>query len=352
MPDQELMRASRFEGAGRPLALQEIPVPRPAADEVLVRVATTGLCGSDVHIAVEGITPTPYVPITLGHEIAGTVAVVGAAVTDWAVDERVCVFPLTFDGTCASCVAGHSEICLNRRAIGIHRDGGLAEYVAVPARNLCAIPEDVPFGQAAICTDAVITPFHALADVARLSPGESVAVIGVGGLGLHAVQIAKIAGASPVIAVDTRRSQLERASRNGADVVVDASRDSVVDDVLAATAGIGVDVAAEFIGTQATIAQAVECLRIGGRTVVAGLGADPITVLPPTVFVRKQLQLLGSYGASIATLRRVLQLVATGRLDLSSSITHTFALEEADTALRTLHEKIGDPQRVVVTSGG
>jgi 2-desacetyl-2-hydroxyethyl bacteriochlorophyllide A dehydrogenase len=346
----DMMRAVRFEGAGKPLAMHDIPVPQPAGDEVLVRVAVTGLCGSDVHIAVEGITPTPYVPITLGHEIAGTVAAVGNAVFSWEVDQRVCVFPVLFDGTCSSCLAGHSEICLNRRIVGIHADGGLAEYVAVPAKNIVAIPDGVPFEQAAICTDAVITPMHALADVARVVPGDSVLVIGAGGLGLHAVQIAKLAGASPVIAVDTRPAQLDRAKRSGADVVVDAAAESVVDAVLAVTAGIGVDVAAEFIGAPATIGQAVECLRIGGRAVIVGLGAEPITVLPPTVFVRKQLQLLGSYGGTLGTLQRVLQLVASGRLDLSHSITHTFSLDEAGTALATLHEKRGDPQRVVVTT--
>lgn len=349
MAGQDVMRAARFEGVGQPLAVHEVPLPRPAADEVLVRVAATGLCGSDVHIAVEGITPTSCVPITLGHEIAGTVAAVGDAVTGWSPDERVCVFPLTFDGTCPACLAGHSEICLNRRAIGIHRDGGLAEYVAVPARNLAAVPDGVPLRQAAICTDAVITPFHALADVARLSPGESVVVIGVGGLGLHAVQIAELAGASPVIAVDTRAAQLERARQSGADVVVDAVEQSVVDSVLAATGGVGVHVAAEFVGSRATISQAVECLRVGGRAVIVGLGAEPITAVPPTVFVRKQLQLLGSYGGSLATLQRALQLVDTGRLDLSRSITHCFPLHDADEALRTVHEKTGDPQRVVVT---
>lgn len=351
MGGPSVMRAARFEGPGKPLTVRDVPVPRPAPDEVLVRVATTGLCGSDVHIAVEGITPTPYLPITLGHEVAGTVAAVGDGVTDWVGGERVCVFPVLYDGTCATCLAGHSEICVNRRIVGIHVEGGLAEYVAVPAKNLAAIPEGVPFEQASVCTDAVITPFHALTDVARLAPGESVAVIGIGGLGLHAVQIAKLAGASPVIAVDTRPAQLERASRSGADVVVDAAGDSVVDAVLAATAGVGVDVAAEFVGARVTIGQAVECLRIGGRAVIAGLGADPITVLPPTVFVRRQLQLLGSYGGTPATLQRVLRLLATNRLDLSDSITHTYDLADVDAALTTLRTKSGDPQRVVVTVG-
>lgn len=351
MAQAGMMRAARFEGVGRPLAVREVPVPRPARDEVLVQVAAVGLCGSDVHVAVEGITPTPFLPITLGHEIAGTVAAVGTEVTDWAVGDRVCVFALTYDGTCSACLAGHGEICAGRQVLGIHADGGLAEYVTVPARNLCAIPDPVPFEVAAVCTDAVVTPFHALADVAALSPGESTAVIGVGGLGLHAVQIARLAGAFPVIAVDTRRSQLERAVRCGADVTIDASRDPVVEAVQEATAGLGVDVAAEFVGREDTIAQAVECLRIGGRAVVVGLGADPITVSPPTVFVRRQSRLLGSYGGTIATLRRVLPLVAAGRLELSSSISHTFPLDEAATALRTLHEGIGDPQRVVVVVG-
>ncbi|MFD2091466.1 zinc-dependent alcohol dehydrogenase [Blastococcus deserti] len=324
-------------------------MPRPADDEALIRVAATGVCGSDVHIAVEGITPTGALPITLGHEIAGTVAALGSAVSGWTEGDRVCASALVSDLTCATCLAGHSEICLNRRLVGIHVDGGLAEYVAVPARNLVRLADDVPFPVAAVITDAVSTPFHALVDVARLTPGESVVVVGTGGLGLHAVQIAAVLGASPVIAVDVRTSQLDRARGVGADVTVDARETAVPGAVLAATGGAGVDVAAEFVGRQETIAQAVECLRPGGRAVVAGLGADPITVLPPTLFVRRQLQLLGSYGFGLPTIGRVLRLVGSGRLDVSGSITHQFPLEQADDALRTLHERTGDPQRVVVT---
>jgi 2-desacetyl-2-hydroxyethyl bacteriochlorophyllide A dehydrogenase len=345
----ERMRAARFHGPGLPLRVEELPVPELADDEVLVRVAAVGLCGSDVHIAVEGITPTGHLPITLGHEIAGTVATLGRDVRAWREGDRVCASALVSDLTCANCLAGRSEICLDRRLIGIHVDGGLAEYVPVPARNLVAVPDPVPLPVAAVVTDAVATPFHALVDVARVTPGESVVVLGVGGLGLHAVQIASVVGASPVIAVDVRPAQLARASAAGADVTVHAGEGPVVDAVLAATGGRGVDVAAEFVGRPDTIAQAVECLRTGGRAVVAGLGAEPITVLPPTLFVRKELQLLGSYGFTLATIGRLLQLIGSGRLDLTASITHTFPLDRADEALRTLHEKTGDPQRVVVT---
>jgi 2-desacetyl-2-hydroxyethyl bacteriochlorophyllide A dehydrogenase len=343
------MTAARFYEPGKPLRIEQVPVPRPALDEVLVRVRATGLCGSDVHIAVEGITPTPYQPIVLGHEIAGTVAAVGEAVRGWAVDDRVSVCGVVVDGTCPQCVAGRSQLCANRTIVGIHREGGLAEYVVVPARNLCALPAGVSFEVGAIVTDAVSTPFHALVDVAKVQPGEAVAVVGAGGLGLHAVQIAKLMGAYPVIAVDVRASQCVRAAAHGADVVVDASREAVTDAVLAATGGMGVAVAAEFVGGADTIAVAVESLAIGGRVVVCGLGAEPIRAQPPIVFVRRELQILGSYGFSISTLRRVLALVDAGLLHLDGSITHTLPLGEADRALQTLHEKLGDPQRVVVT---
>jgi 2-desacetyl-2-hydroxyethyl bacteriochlorophyllide A dehydrogenase len=342
------MTAARFHAPGEPLRVEQVPTPQQEAGEVLVRVHATGLCGSDVHIAVEGITPTPYRPIVLGHEVAGTIADLGEAVQGWALGDRVSVSGVVADGTCAQCVAGRGQLCANRSIIGIHREGGLAEYVAVPARNLCALPASVPFEVGAIVTDAVATPFHALVDVARVQPGEAVAVIGAGGLGLHAVQIAKLMGAHPVIAVDVRAAQCARAAANGADVVIDASSEPTVDAVLAATDGAGVAVAAEFVGGAETIANAVGSLAVGGRAVIVGLGAEPIVALPPTVFVRRELQILGSYGFTTATVRRVLSLVEAGAIDLDDSITHTFPLAEADRALQTLHRKLGDPQRVVV----
>jgi 2-desacetyl-2-hydroxyethyl bacteriochlorophyllide A dehydrogenase len=344
----ETMTAARFYEPGQPLRIEHLPVPRPAVDEVLVRVHATGLCGSDVHIAVEGITATPYRPIVLGHEISGVVAAMGDGPNGWRVGDRVAVNGVVADGTCAQCVAGRSQLCASRSITGIHREGGLAEYVAVPARNLVALPASVPFDIGAIVTDAVSTPFHALVDVARVQPGEAVAVFGAGGLGLHAVQIAKLMGAHPIVAVDVRAVQCDRAAAHGADVVVDASREPAAEAVLAATGGAGVAVAAEFVGEADSIAQAVASLAIGGRAVIAGLGAEPIAVQPPTVFVRRELQILSSYGFTISTVRRVLALVEAGLLNLEDSITHTFPLDEADRALRTLHEKLGDPQRVVV----
>jgi alcohol dehydrogenase, propanol-preferring len=211
----------------------------------------------------------------------------------------------------------------------------------MPAKNLVRLPKNVPFSVGAILTDAVTTPFHALVDRAVLKPGESIAIYGAGGLGLHAVQIARIAGAKQIFVVDTRDDQLARAKRHGADITINPTKESPVETIMRCTHGAGVDVAAEFIGLASTIAQAVECLTIGGRAVVVGLGPEAISTLPPTIFVRKQLSLLGSYGGTKRNVEQLIELVAAGRLQLEESITHQFSLEEVNTALHVLHEKVG-----------
>lgn len=343
------MKAARFYEVNQPLRIDQVAVPDIKDDEVLVQIKAVGLCGSDVHIVYEGITPTAFRPITLGHEPAGIVAKVGANVTGWEVGTRVSVTPGIFCGSCQNCITGHAEICLNRKVIGIQTEGALAEYLVIPAKNLVRLADNVPFTVGAIITDAVATPFHALIDRAELRSGESIAIYGAGGLGLHAVQIAKMAGAKQIFVVDVRDDQLERARKLGADITVNSTKESPVEVILQHTNGLGVDVAAELIGLRETIGQAVESVISGGRVVVVGLGPDPITILPPTIFVRKQLSLLGSYGFTKRTIEQLVELVSAGRLQLEESITHTFPIDQVNEALDTLHEKRGNPVRVVVT---
>lgn len=343
------MMAARFYEVEKPLRLEEIPVPEPREDEVLVEIKAAGLCGSDVHIVFEGVTPTAYKPITLGHEPAGVVAAVGSRVEGWEGGERVCVVPGYWCGSCRNCVKGLPNVCLKRKIFGIQAEGALAEYLAVPARNLVRLPDNVPFTVGAIITDAVATPFYALSERVALKAGETIAVFGVGGLGLHGVQLARLLGARQIIAVDTRDDQLRRAEEMGADLTINAAETPPVEAILEATGGLGVDVAAEFVGLGQTISQCVECVAPAGRVVVVGLGPDPITTVPPTVFVRKQISLLGSYGFTKRGIEQLVELTAVGRLDLEGSITHTFPLAEVNTALKYLHEKIENPIRVAVT---
>ncbi|WCK52771.1 zinc-binding dehydrogenase [Aneurinibacillus sp. Ricciae_BoGa-3] len=345
----ETMKAARFYGVGQPLRIDNVPIPSLRDDEVLVQVKAVGLCGSDIHIVYEGVTPTAFKPIILGHEPAGVIAKVGKGVQGWEIGSRVSVVPFLFCGSCPNCITGHMEVCVNRKVVGIQENGGLAEYIAMPAKNLVRLPKNVPFTVGAILTDAVTTPFHALVDRAALKPGESIAIYGAGGLGLHAVQIARIAGAKQIFVVDTRDDQLARAKKLGADITINPAQESPVEAIMRYTNGAGVDAAAEFIGLASTISQAVECLRIGGRAVVVGLGPEVINTLPPTIFVRKQLSLLGSYGGTKRNVEQLIELVSAGRLQLEESITHRFSLEEVNTALHVLHEKVDNPIRVVVT---
>ena len=342
------MKAARFYKVGDPLKIDLIHIPELGRDEVLVDIKACGICGSDIHIVYEGVTPTAYSPITLGHEPSGVIAALGQEVEGWKVGERVTINPFLTCGKCINCLSGNSQICLSRRVIGIHTEGGLAEFLKIPAENLVHLPENIPFDQGGIVVDAVATPFHAITNRGALKVGEKVAIFGCGGLGIHGVQIAKVCGASLVIAVDTIDSALERAKKVGADEVINPRKEPTIQKIKEMTGGMGVDLALEFIGLRETIEQAVKCIRTGGRVVVVGLGPENISLLPPTTFVRTELSLLGSYGSTTLEIQNVVDLVANGKLNLSDSITERFPLEEVNKGLDHLHRKIGNPIRIVI----
>ncbi|HEV2656258.1 MAG TPA: zinc-binding dehydrogenase [Ktedonobacteraceae bacterium] len=343
------MKAARFYALDTPLRIEDIPVPEIGDDEVLVQIKAVGLCGTDIHILKEGQTLTAFKPITPGHEAAGVVARVGSAVEGWMRGDRVSVLPGIYCGACHQCLQGRDELCEYRRMIGIQAEGALAEYLKVPAKNLVRLPAHVPFTVGAILTDAAATPYHALIDRAALQRNETVAVFGVGGLGLHAVQIAKVVGTRSIIAVDIRAEQLERARAVGADITINSRDSSPVPRIMQATGGRGVDVAAEFVGFAATIAQAVESAAPGGRIVVSGIGPEAIKTVSPAVLVRRELTLMGSYAFTRQTIERLMALVASGKLALEASVTHIFSLDEVNQGLNVLQKKIGNPTRVVIT---
>lgn len=344
-----MMQSARFTEVNEPLKIEQIPVPNIKEDEVLVQVKAVGLCGSDIHIAFEGVTPTSYQPITLGHESSGIIAAKGSHVKKWNVFDRVAIKPFIFCGSCHNCIAGHSEVCIDRKVIGIHLDGALAEYIAIPEKNLIHLPEEIPFDVGAIITDAIATPFHAMVERAKLKPGESIVIYGAGGLGLHAVQIASLVGATDIIVVDIRQDQLKRAKELGATHVINPFEKNPVEEIKEKTNGLGVDLVAEFIGLQKTIEEATHLVKVGGRVVVAGLGEEPIKLAAPTEFVRKQITFLGSYGFSKNTIRKLVDLVKNDKLRLDNSITHRFTLNEVNQGLRYLHGKIENPIRIVIT---
>jgi threonine dehydrogenase-like Zn-dependent dehydrogenase len=340
------MLAARLHAGARHFEVEEIAVPAIGRDECLVAVRACGICASDLHI-MEGVTPTPYRPITLGHESAGVVAEVGEGVEGFAQGDHVFVNPIVTCGVCDPCRRGRQQMCASRALIGIHREGAFAQYVAVPATNLFRLPEGLSFEEAAIIESAS-TPFHALTARAPVGVGDTVAVIGVGGLGVHGVQIARLCGAVVVIAVDVFDEPLDRARRLGATAAINARHQDPVAEIKRITGG-GVDVALECVGRSDTISWAVECLRPGGVAAIAGIGPDPIVAPPSTVFARQELDVRGVYAYTPAEITRVTELIASGALDARVAISQTVTLSDINVGLQNFREKTTFPVRVVVT---
>lgn len=304
------MRALRFHGPGA-LSLENIAEPQPGPGEALLEVLACGVCGSDLHF-LDGTARTAYVPITPGHEIAGRIAQPGTS----AIPAGTLVVAAVgaHCGACRRCIEGRFNLCERMSALGIHRDGGLADRVVVPKSSLIPVPQGVPARDAATAVDAGATAYHAVTRTAAVTPGETVLVIGVGGLGSYAVQVARRAGAAAVIAADSNRDALERARGLGADEVVEVGEGVSVGRTVKLLTDGGVDVALEFVGRASTVDAAVKALRPGGRAVAAGVGTEPLQTVPPVLWSNNEYQLRGSYGSLPGDVEVVLSGLADGSL--------------------------------------
>ncbi len=342
------MKAALFKNAQEPLQAGEIEAPAPQADEVLIDIKACGICGTDVHIAKEGSIPTAFTPIALGHEPAGVIAGLGSAVSNWHLGDRVACYPAAFCGQCPACENGREGLCFKSEIFGIGRHGAMAEQMAAPARCLVKLPDSISFEVGAILTDAVSTPYHAVVRRAQLVAGESVVIIGCGGLGSQAVRFCKLFGAARIIAVDRNSAALEAAEKAGATDVILAGDEPANKLVKTLTAGTGVDVAFEFVGASRTIDTAVRCLRRGGRAVVVGIGTEKIQLPAVRTFVGNEYELRGSMGLDLQDLKDVVALVEAGKLQLDGT-THGISINAVDSALVLLQQGRAEHARYVVT---
>jgi alcohol dehydrogenase, propanol-preferring len=345
------MRAARFYEVGKPLVVEDVEKPSPSSGEVLVRVKACGICGTDVHIAVEGLFPTIFTPITLGHEGAGLIEEIGDGVTGWKAGERVGVYPGIPCGKCSLCLSGKDYLCPENKIFGIFIDGCFAEYVVSPVENLFRLPESVSFGEGALLSDAVSTAFHAVyrrAEIGSGGGGETVAVFGCGGLGYHGVMFARALGAGSVIAVDIKDELIERAKGVGADFGINPKSDDVQEKILELTNGDGVDVAMEFVGSAGTVVSAMKSVKRGGKLVIVGIGMERVSLPPIRVFVGKELSVLGSMGFAKDEMEAIFSLIEEKKVDLSNSVSEVFPLEEINEGMRRMAEKEGNPIRFVV----
>lgn len=341
------MKAARFNADGKSLFLADVAVPEPGPLEVLVKVEACGICLSDVHL-VDGSIP-PIVPeVTPGHEPSGVVATVGESVPGWKEGDRAVLAGGRPCGRCVHCQIGRVEDCLEFEIMGFHYDGSWAEYVCVPYFAMTPLPEGIPFEQAAILADAVATPYAALTDRGGLRPGEAVGLWGIGGLGTHAVQIARLCGAGFIAAVDPLASARERALTLGADVALDPVTQDVPGEIRSATRGLGLDLALDLVGANAVLQQCVSSLGLGGRAVMVGLSMEKIALEPSLLFGVQKHSVLGHLGYDRRHLDDLVRLLAGGRLDLAASISDVIPLDDVVDGVRRLAEKEGDPVRIMV----
>ncbi len=320
------MKALRLTAVGSPIELHDIPMPATGAGDVLVRVRAAGICHSDAHYR-SGRSPARPLPLVLGHEVAGVVERVGSSVESVKQGDRVCLHYLTTCGDCEQCSLGNEQFCATGSMLGHYRDGGWAEYIAVPAWNVVPLPDVIPFEHGAALMCSAATSFHALRK-SRLQPGESLAVFGVGGLGMAAVQLARGFGASEVFAIDIDAAKLQHASELGA-IPVDASRSDPVQALREQTGGKGVDVSLEVIGLPLTMQQAVKSLGVHGRAVIAGLAAHPLEVDTYRDLLGREAEIIGANDHLRSELVELVKLASDKTLDMSRVVRRTVPLEAA-----------------------
>jgi len=332
---------------GQPLALQEIPMPSIGPGDVLVRIKAAGICHSDAHYRA-GVSSTGSLPQTLGHEIAGLVEAVGPQVARVSPGDRVCLHYLVTCGQCEHCNRGQEQFCSQAQMLGKHRDGGYAEFIAVPERGVVHLPAEIPFEHAAIMMCSSSTSFHALHKT-RLEPGETMAVFGAGGLGMSAIQLARGLGALTVYAVDINPDKLALAAQFGA-IPVDARQVDPVAEIMRLTGGHGVDVALELIGLPLTMRQAVQTLGIQGRAGLAGITRTPFEVDSYFEVIGKEAEIIGCSDHLLQEFPLLIEFARRKVLDLSHVVTRTVTLEAApiNAALDALQRFGGEVRTVIV----
>ena len=357
------MKAAVFYGPNKPLEIEEVEVDQPIGQEVLIRTVASGVCHSDLHFIDGHYThPTPAV---LGHEAAGIVEAVGPNATYVQPGDRVIVCLSVFCGLCEDCLTGHPNRCRNRpgrtkdQPPRLHQNGrevaqfanvsSYAEKMLVHENGVVKITDEIPLASAALIGCGVTTGLGAALNTAKVEPGSTVAVFGAGGVGLAAIQGARIAGARMIIAVDLNEFKLATAMELGATHVVDGSSRDPVKAIRELTNG-GVDYSFEAIGLKKAAEQAFECVRAGGTATIIGMVpmGQKLEINPQLLLSERKLQgsLMGSNRFRF-DMPKYIDFYMQGRLKLDEMITRTLGLEDINEAMRAM--KAGEVSRSVIS---
>ncbi|MBZ9890768.1 zinc-dependent alcohol dehydrogenase family protein [Mesorhizobium sp. BR1-1-3] len=320
------MKAVRLEAVGD-ITLRDVDMPDIGSDELLVRIEACGVCGTDRHLFHGEFPCTP--PVTPGHEFSGIVEAIGKSVSGFAIGDRVTGDPNIACGRCAHCHAGQVNLCSNLCAIGIHRDGGFAEYLALPQKQAFVLPVGLNPLHGAFC-EPLGCCLHGV-DLAGIKPGSSVVVLGGGVIGLLTVQLARLAGATTIILSTRQASRRALAEDLGATATIDPTATNVI-DAIGGPAGLapgGVDVVFECAGVRETLEQSMRLARAGGTVVIVGVTPQGMKAeFEPFDLLFRELKVLGSF-LNPYTHRRAAELIASGAVEIDRLISRQVSLEEA-----------------------
>jgi len=320
--------------------VRDIPKPTPAPDEVLIKVRAAAICGSDLGIYYYTAAYSKMkLPVVLGHEFAGEIVETGSNVEGYKVGDRVVSESVKACGECEFCKTGMSNLCDRSTLLGIHTDGGFAEYVTVPYRLLHKIPDTMSFDQAAL-VEPLSNTVHFVNEITDFKEGDYVVVQGCGPIGLFSAQLFRQGGAKVLVTglnVDTLRFQI--AEKLGLETL-NIETESLEERVMKDTDGRGADVAFVAVGAPQAVKQATQIIKKRGTITVVGIFGKEVP-LDMTWLVRRELKILGAYDARPANFSQSIELIAKGQIDVDSVLTHRFTLDQAEEAFKVAIDKTG-----------
>ena len=337
------MKAAIFYGPKQRLRVEEVERPKIMPHEILVKVAACGVCHSDLEYIELGVRTVKEPPLILGHEASGIVEEVGSEVKNFKKGERVLLASVFGCGNCYFCRTGRENICEHMTMLGNRIDGAYAQFIKVPSKAAFSMPDEIPLEEGCVIADAIATPYHAVRNRAQVKAGDTVAIFGCGGLGLNATQIATAMGGT-VIAVDIVDRKLEWARQFGASITINPTGKDISKEIRRLTGG-GADIAIEVIGNPATVKQAYDSLRIGGRLCVVGYTPGDITISGARLMIR-EIEVVGSVSCRPGDYPKLIEMVKRRRIQVESVVTHKFKLEEINEAFEVM--KKGESIRSIV----
>ncbi len=325
------MKAAVFYTPKEKLKIEELPTPEPRSGELLVKVAACGLCHTDLSYIDYGVPTFKKPPLILGHEISGTVAALGSNIEGWKEGDKLLLPAVYGCGKCNMCRNGRENVCDQMVMFGNNIDGGYAEYVVAPSKEVVSLPEEIPLIEGSIIADAITTPYHAVINQGKVKPGDTVVVFGCGGVGINVVQMAVAVGAQ-VVAVDVMDSKLEWAKKLGAKATVNAKKVERIDKEVRKLTGGGADVGFEAIGNATVQEQTFASVRNGGRFVMVGYSPKPMSLNAGRVMYR-EMEVVGSLGCRVADYPRVVELARQGKIKVKELVSSQYPLDEINEAL-------------------